>query len=92
MNFIRPDDAQRFQKDMGGKYFDEEHTQSGLPIRIERADVQGLKSNRARFTKKSDFGPWLLPTKPMVPLLEIGKWGGIPRRRKEGQSEPMVKA
>ena len=92
MNFIRPDDAQRFQKDMEGKYFDEEHMQSGLPIQIERADVQGLKSNRARFTKKSDFVPWLAPTKQMVPLLEIGKWAGIPRCRKEGQADPLVKA
>ena len=39
-----------------------------------------------------DFGPWLAPTKQMVLLLEIGKWAGIPRRRKEGQAEPLVKA
>ena len=98
LNFIHPDDAQRFQKDMEGKYFDEDHTQSracrcGLPIEIERADVQGLKSNRARFNKKSHRAPWLSPTKPMVPLLEIGQWAGIPRRRKEGlAADPLVKA
>eukprot|EP00435_Cladocopium_sp_Y103_P048779 s1206_g14.t1 len=67
VNFIRPDHAQRFQKEMEGKYFDEEHIQSGLPIQVERADVQGLRSNRARFTNKdSDFGPWLSPTKHKV--------------------------
>lgn len=93
VNFFRPDDAERFQKDMEGKYFDEEHMLSGLAIHIERADVQGLKSNKARFSQKSDIGPWLSPTKQMVPLLEIGKWGGIPgpkRLRKEGQAKPMV--
>jgi hypothetical protein len=64
--------------------------QSG-PLQIERADVQGLNSNRARFTKNSDFGPWLAPTKHhVVPLLEIGQWAGIPRHRKESQSEPRM--
>ena len=90
VNFILPHHAQRFQKDMEGKYFDEEHMQNGLAIQIERADVQGLKANRARFTKESDFGPWLSKTKQVVPLLEIGIWAGIPRRRKEGQTEPLV--
>ena len=96
VNFIHPDDAQRFQKDMEGKYFDDdEHTacHRGLPIEIERADVQGLKSNGARCNKKSHRAPWLSPTKPMVPLLEIGQWAGIPRRRKVGgQADPLVKA
>lgn len=90
VNFICPHHAQRFQKDMEGKYFDEEHMHSGLPIQIERADVQGLKSNKARFiTDNSDFGPWLYKHH-VVPLLDIGKWGGIPRRRKERQTEPVM--
>ena len=96
VNFIKTHDAQRFQKDMEGKYLEEESGESGLPLQIERADVQGLKSNRARFArinKNSDFGhhgPWLAPTKHQVPLLEIGQWAGIPRRRKESQSEPSM--